>query len=69
LSPWNRFKYDQRFPFAALLGRDQNGRTIWIRNPQSLPRPINRISLRINDNDRSFGDNRGALRVCLTGTR
>jgi len=67
LEPYNHYKYDQHFPFGALLVKipTDGHQYIWVRGPQQLPKPITRIDMRINDSDIALGDNSGVLRVCF----
>ncbi|MEI6446170.1 MAG: hypothetical protein WCO29_24345 [Nostocales cyanobacterium ELA583] len=68
LEPYKQYKYDQNFPFGALfvdVPTDGYG-YVWVRGSQQLPKPITRTSIRINDSDKSLGDNSGVLRVCFT---
>jgi len=68
LEPYNQYKYDQNFPFGALLVQiptDGYG-YVWVRGSQQLPKPITRTAIRINDSDIALGDNSGVLRVCFT---
>ena len=65
LSPYSQYKYDQRFPFGALLMGSGQG-VIWIQNPHSLSSaPFGAVDMRINDADNALGDNSGSLRVCF----
>ncbi|NEO97765.1 MAG: hypothetical protein F6K58_03465 [Symploca sp. SIO2E9] len=65
LEPYNQYKYDQRFPFGALLVDIPQYHYIWISQPQQLPRPTAQVSMRINDDDNTQSDNAGSLRVCF----
>jgi|694.fasta_scaffold71710_3 hypothetical protein len=65
LSPYNQYKYDQRFPFGALLMGSLQG-IVWIQNSGSLSStPFSAVDMRINDADNALGDNNGSLRVCF----
>ena len=65
LSPYNQYKFDQRFPFGALLMGSGQG-TLWIQSPNSLTSaPFDAVDMRINDADNALGDNGGSLRVCF----
>lgn len=73
LAPYNAYKYDQRFPFGALLMDLPNYGVVWIQknNDYIVNRNTNfpagsTLRLRINDADNALGDNAGSLRVCLT---
>ncbi len=75
LSIWNGYKFDQSFPFGAMLYRGPDGKVgsfadlatrLWL--GQASGREISgigSIELRINDADSSLGDNAGRIRVCL----
>jgi hypothetical protein len=65
LAPYNQYKYDQNYPFGALLVNIPNYGYFWVENPQQLPRSINFTAMRINDGDNALGDNGGSLRVCF----
>ena len=64
LSPYNQYKYDQRFPFGALL-ININQELFWIQNPVSLNNVFDFLYMRINDADNALGDNGGSLKVCF----
>ncbi len=67
LAPYNQYKYDQNFPFGALIvdiPTDGHGYT-WVREPQQLPKSIGQTTIRINDADNALGDNGGNLQVCF----
>jgi hypothetical protein len=66
LSLYNQAKFDQRFPFGALLMSDSQG-VMWIQGPTTFSAPLNGINMRINDADKSLGDNGGSLKVCFGG--
>lgn len=64
LSPYSQYKYNQRYPFGALLlgdGREYR----WIQQGSRFAYPLKSIDMRINDADKSLGDNSGSLRVCF----
>jgi hypothetical protein len=64
LSPYSQYKYNQNYPFGALLlgnGRDY----FWVQQGSRLPSPLSSFDMRINDADNALGDNRGSLRVCF----
>jgi hypothetical protein len=70
LAPYNVYKYDQKYPFGALLFLDQNGNNVPFssslvnnRVPPNLERSGG-IQVRINDADEALGDNGGALEIC-----
>lgn len=66
LTPYNQYKYDQRFPFGALLMGSGQG-VLWIQNINSLSSaPFGAVDMRINDADNALGDNNGSLRVCFS---
>lgn len=65
LEPYNQYKYDQGYPFGALLVDIPNYGYIWADGPIDLPAPITSTSIRINDADVALGDNAGQLRVCF----
>jgi hypothetical protein len=66
LTPYNNSKFDQRFPFGALLMGSGQG-TLWIQSPSSFSSaPFGAVDMRINDADNSLGDNAGALQVCFS---
>jgi pimeloyl-ACP methyl ester carboxylesterase len=67
LEPYKQYKYDQNFPFGALIvdiPTDGHG-YIWVQEPQQLPKPISETTIRINDADNALGDNEGNLQVCF----
>ncbi|MEG4803524.1 phospholipase A2 [Microcoleus sp. ARI1-B5] len=68
LEPYNQYKYDKNTPFGGLLvdiPTDGYG-YFWVRSgSQSLPKPISRTAMRINDADNALGDNAGTLQVCF----
>jgi len=68
LAPYNAYKYNQSFPFGALLMEMPNGEVIWANNPTgelgSFP-ANSTFRFRINDADEALGDNGGSLKVCL----
>lgn len=73
LAPFSDYKYDQRFPFGALLMNVPNQGTLWIQTNDyivdgntSFPSG-SVVRFRINDADNALGDNGGLLRVCLQG--
>ena len=75
LAPWTGYKYDQSYPFGAMLYRSANGKVasfaelatrLWL--GQATGREISdigAIELRINDGDDALDDNSGRIRVCL----
>jgi hypothetical protein len=75
LAPWTGYKYDQSYPFGAMLYRGANGKVgsfadlatrLWL--GQATGREIDAIGaieLRINDGDNALDDNAGRIRVCL----
>jgi hypothetical protein len=68
LAPHNQYKYDQGFPFGALIvdiPTDGYGYT-WVSQPQQLSKPITETTIRINDADNALGDNEGSLQVCFS---
>jgi len=64
LNAYNQYKYDQRFPFGALLIGDGQ-QYFWIQERSQFNYPTNVVDLRINDSDDALGDNAGSLRVCF----
>ena len=65
LAPYNQYKYDQRFPFGALLMGSGQG-TLWIKSSNSFSSaPFSAVDMRINDANNALSDNRGSLRVCF----
>ena len=63
LTPYNQYKFDQNFPFGALL-MGSGGGVLWIQNAESLnSNPFEAVDMRINDE--AFGDNDGSLEVCF----
>jgi hypothetical protein len=64
LAPYNQYKFDQRFPFGALLMGSGQG-TLWIQNPVSFNGSFGAVDMRINDADNALGDNGGSLQVCF----
>jgi hypothetical protein len=65
LRPYNQYKFDQRFPFGALLMGSGQG-TLWIQSPNSFSSaPFGAVDMRINDADNALGDNGGSLQVCF----
>ncbi|KJH69657.1 DUF4189 domain-containing protein [Aliterella atlantica] len=71
LAPYNDYKYDQRFPFGALLMSVSNRDTIWIQTTDYIVDwntsfPVGSVvRFRINDTDAALGDNAGSLNICL----
>lgn len=68
LAPYDQLKYDQEFPFGALIidiPTDGYGYT-WVSQPQQLPKPITETAIRINDADNALGDNEGFLEICFS---
>ena len=75
LSPWTAYKYDQSFPFGAMLFRAPDGKVgsfadlatrLWL--GQATGREVDAIGaleLRINDGDSALDNNAGRIRVCL----
>jgi len=75
LAAWNGYKYDQSFPFGAMLYRSPDGKVgsfadlatrLWL--GQATGREIAAIGameFRINDGDSALDDNSGRIRVCL----
>ncbi|MCT7983507.1 serine/threonine protein kinase [Laspinema sp. A4] len=64
LSPYSQYKYDQRFPFGALLmGNGEH--FFWLPGSGSFTDSFNTVEMRINDADNSLGDNGGSLQVCF----
>lgn len=64
LAPYNQYKFDQKFPFGALLMGSGQG-LLWVQNPVSLSGSFGAVDMRINDADNALGDNRGSLQVCF----
>ncbi len=65
LTPYNQYKFDQNFPFGALLMGSGQG-TLWIQDSTSLSSaPFGAVDMRINDADNALGDNEGKLEVCF----
>lgn len=64
LTPYNQYKFDQRFPFGALLMGSGQG-VLWIQNPISFNGSFGAVDMRINDADNALGDNGGSLQVCF----
>ncbi|WP_413280544.1 hypothetical protein [Floridanema evergladense] len=64
LAPYNQYKFDQRFPFGALL-MGTGGGTLWVQNPVSFTSGFGAVDMRINDADNALGDNGGTLQVCF----
>lgn len=65
LAPYNQYKFDQRFPFGALLMINSSQEILLVKEPMSFPSPLSSISMRINDADNALGDNAGSLQVCF----
>ncbi len=65
LAPYNQYKFDQQFPFGALLMGGGQG-TLWIQSPVSLSNSFSAVNMRINDADNALGDNGGSLEVCFS---
>lgn len=65
LRPYNQYKYDQRFPFGALLMSSGQG-VLWIQSSASFTGSFNAVDMRINDADNALGDNGGSLQVCFS---
>lgn len=63
LEPHNRHKFNQSFPFGALLVYNPNSGYFWAKGPQQLGSSITSTAMRINDT--AFGDNAGLLEVCF----
>ncbi|GJD22465.1 hypothetical protein RIVM261_074210 [Rivularia sp. IAM M-261] len=64
LAPYNQYKFDQQFPFGALLMGSGQG-TLWIQSPVSFSGSFGAVDMRINDADNALGDNGGSLQVCF----
>lgn len=65
LKPYEQYKFDQRFPFGALLMNSGNG-ILHIQDSNSLSSaPFGAVDMRINDADNALGDNGGSLNVCF----
>jgi hypothetical protein len=65
LKPYEQYKFDQRFPFGALLMNSGNG-ILYIQDSNSLSSaPFGAVDMRINDADNALGDNGGSLNVCF----
>jgi len=64
LAPFNRYKFDQKFPFGALLMGSRQG-VIWVQKPGSFSGSSGAVDMRINDADNALGDNGGSLKVCF----
>jgi hypothetical protein len=64
LTPYNQYKFDQRFPFGALLMGSGQG-VLWIQAPTSFNSPFGAVDMRINDADNALSDNGGSLQVCF----
>ncbi|MBD6619096.1 hypothetical protein FNW02_25550 [Komarekiella sp. 'clone 1'] len=64
LEPYNQYKFDQKFPFGALLMGSGQG-TLWIQNAVSFNGSFGAVDMRINDADNALGDNGGSLQVCF----
>jgi hypothetical protein len=70
LAPFNAYKYNQSFPFGALLMELPSGEVIWA---NQLAAPLSSsifpagstFRFRINDADEALGDNGGSLKGCL----
>lgn len=76
LAIWTAYKFDQSYPFGAMLYRLPNGDTGSLADfsakllaglvaGQSAPLAGD-LALRINDSDNSLNDNAGRIRICLT---
>jgi hypothetical protein len=66
LTPYNQYKFDQRFPFGALLMGSGQG-TLWIQSSNSFSSaPFGAVDMRINDANNALGDNGGSLQVCFS---
>jgi hypothetical protein len=66
LRPYNQYKFDQRFPFGALLMGSGQG-SLWIQDSNSFSSaPFGAVDMRINDADNALGDNGGSLQVCFS---
>lgn len=61
LSPYNVYKFDQRFPFGALLLSVAGADVAHVSGPMEFKNSVAALSLRINDGDSAFGDNQGKL--------
>ncbi len=74
LAPFNSLKFDQRFPFGALLMNTSETGVVWLDDVANgvahIPGPDisanTRIQFRINDADNALEDNGGFLRICLS---
>lgn len=64
LAPYDQYKYDQNFPFGALL-MDSDNESIWIQSPIIFSDNLKVVKLRINDADNAIGNNSGSLQVCF----
>lgn len=64
LTPFNQYKFDQRFPFGAVLMGSGQG-VLWIQSPVSLNSQFSAVNMRINDADNALGDNGGSIQVCF----
>lgn len=64
LAPYSQYKFDQRFPFGALLMGSGQG-VLWVENPVSFTGSFGAVDMRINDADNALGDNGGSLQVCF----
>ncbi len=67
LAPFNAYKYNQSFPFGALLMELPNGKVIWpIPTDELGSFPVgSTFRFRINDANEALGDNGGSLKVCM----
>lgn len=64
LEPYSQYKFNQSYPFGALLVADVSGNARSVgASPQDLDNPRREIYMRINDN--AFSDNAGSLGVCF----
>jgi hypothetical protein len=64
LAPYNQYKFDQRFPFGALLMGSGQG-VLSIQGSTSFNGSFGAVDMRINDADNALGDNQGSLNVCF----
>jgi C1A family cysteine protease len=65
LSPYNGYKYDEAYPFGALLLKTPDTEHQWINSPTIFYNSIFEVDMRINDKDEALGDNGGYLTVCF----
>ncbi|MGJ8616516.1 MAG: hypothetical protein ACSHWS_06715 [Sulfitobacter sp.] len=68
LAPFNAYKFDQKWPFGALIMRTEQGDRYHVKTSataKSLSEHTRYLDMRINDGDNALGDNAGEVMVCI----